>query len=450
MSNKFMFSFPLLKNPEILRCMADLQLPCSEDDLKNPTPAGVQRIYEQLLTYLLGAAAKDYFAFTAQPAFQVLQHLDNPELHSEAVQALGFYKQLSKLLIRVGLDRFALKDLQRPEPQQLRRAISALINFAKFREERLGMYEAMTAKTEDLEDQRKLTQQRYQALEARVNTLRLLRAEQEPQIATARADNIRLHAELSEQQKRKQTLTQNVKDIQATRTKEAEKHAELDQRILGAKQDVARLKSRVVENPEGLRQTIAEMTNSLAGEKLAVAEKERKLREFRARTEVLTRFEQDLDRLQPAVSELELQLKRLNTAMRGPTEAREALDRAQGDLRDLDAKGQHLLRQVQTSQDKLTRLTQLASQKRRVATERSKRMKEELDTLRKERHDKEKMATEERKEGDEWSKKIELLREQHNADVASLETEYARLKAQLESYAREVVQECGGVEGRLR
>ncbi|KAJ3344240.1 kinetochore-associated Ndc80 complex subunit nuf2 [Gonapodya sp. JEL0774] len=517
-------SFPVLKTPDVLHCLSDLGLSCSDDDLKNPTPLGVQRIYEQLLGYLLGAAARDFFPGSAgQPAFQVLQHLDNPELHMDALQALVFYKQLSKILRRVGYPLFTLRDLQRPDPLPLRRALSALINFAKFREERLGMWEAMQAKAEDLDDQRLMTEQRFQALEARVNALRLLRAEQEPLLESAKAENISISEKLTQSGRQRRDLESEIDRIRLERKKETERQAETEQRTAQVKQDVARLKGRIVENPEGLRRTIVDMTGSLAGERLAVAEKERKLRELKARADVLGRFEQDLDRLQPTLAELESELKRLNVALRGPTEAREALERAQGELKDLEAKGMHLARQVQVSQEKLTRLTQLAAQKRKGAAERARRSKEDLELLRKDRNGREKAAQEEKREGDEWAKKvrgvgaaemgqgevgrgrtegcggdgggtcyltpvsvsptplvailcaplfcpswwpfllhphtpfaparrtqIEHLREQHGTLMTALDSEYARLKAQLETYAREVVQACGGLEGELR
>lgn len=34
----------------------------------------------------------------------------------------------------------SLQDLHKPDPQRLRRNLSAIINFAKFREEKLGIY----------------------------------------------------------------------------------------------------------------------------------------------------------------------------------------------------------------------------------------------------------------------------------------------------------------------
>ncbi len=54
----------------------------------------------------------------------------------------------------VGIDDFSLKDLIRPEGPRLRIILSAMINFAKFREEQLGVFEEMSRRSEELVEQR--------------------------------------------------------------------------------------------------------------------------------------------------------------------------------------------------------------------------------------------------------------------------------------------------------
>jgi hypothetical protein len=44
-------------------------------------------------------------------------------------------------------DGYSLKDLVRPDPARVRRNLSAVINFHKFREERLTTYQKYTDKT---------------------------------------------------------------------------------------------------------------------------------------------------------------------------------------------------------------------------------------------------------------------------------------------------------------
>ncbi len=57
-------------------------------------------------------------------------------------------------MVEVGIDDFSLKDLIRPEGPRLRIILSAVINFAKFREEQLAVFEDFSKKAEELVEQR--------------------------------------------------------------------------------------------------------------------------------------------------------------------------------------------------------------------------------------------------------------------------------------------------------
>lgn len=84
------YSFPILRNAEILQCLADLQIPFTEEDLTKPTPQRIMQLYETFTDFLMGVTREQF----SQPSFNVLQTLEYPDLHMEAISALGFYKQL--------------------------------------------------------------------------------------------------------------------------------------------------------------------------------------------------------------------------------------------------------------------------------------------------------------------------------------------------------------------
>ena len=72
-------------------------------------------------------------------------------------------------MIEVGIDDFSLKDIIRPEAPRLKIVLSALINFAKFREEQLGVFEEFSRKSEDLVEQRSKFTSREAELIAKIN-----------------------------------------------------------------------------------------------------------------------------------------------------------------------------------------------------------------------------------------------------------------------------------------
>jgi kinetochore protein Nuf2 len=62
-----------------------------------------------------------------------------PSLHQDFGE-VKFFQALSKCLRMTGLPDFSLRDLHVPTAKRLRHQLSAVINFAKFREEQFKVY----------------------------------------------------------------------------------------------------------------------------------------------------------------------------------------------------------------------------------------------------------------------------------------------------------------------
>ena len=78
----------------------------------------------------------------------------------------------SRLMIEVGIEDFGFKDLIRPEGPRLRIILSAIINFAKFREEQLSVFEDFNRKSDELVEQRNKFASRETELSGKINYFR--------------------------------------------------------------------------------------------------------------------------------------------------------------------------------------------------------------------------------------------------------------------------------------
>ena len=96
----------------------------------------LRRVFEHLLELCTGLSKDDI----AQPVFAGLAAMDYPELHDESIPALAFYRACARMMDVCGVVDFSIRDVLAPQPKRLRRHLSAVVNFAKFREERLVMY----------------------------------------------------------------------------------------------------------------------------------------------------------------------------------------------------------------------------------------------------------------------------------------------------------------------
>lgn len=83
------YSFPELRNNEILQCLDDLRIQVNEADLSRPTPSAVQRIYEVFAEIFLGGA----ISAPNTPA-AVAEILEYPELHVESIGLISFFRSM--------------------------------------------------------------------------------------------------------------------------------------------------------------------------------------------------------------------------------------------------------------------------------------------------------------------------------------------------------------------
>jgi hypothetical protein len=130
------YSFPVLKASEIFACIREMQIPVSEEEIKKGDVMAVRKIFEVFIENIMGTTKEEM----SQPAFSGLSALNYPELHEESIPELTFFRTSSKLMNACGVYDFCLKDILTPTPKRLRRQLSAMINFAKFREERLAAF----------------------------------------------------------------------------------------------------------------------------------------------------------------------------------------------------------------------------------------------------------------------------------------------------------------------
>ena len=141
--DKKQLTFPVLKNNEILQFMADLEIPFTEQDILKPSSHRMLQVYEAFTEQLMGISREHY----SQPSFACIELLEHPDIHQESLALIGFYRQLIKLFKGVGVDHFSVRDLLQPSTEVVQEIISALINFCRFREDRLQIFELCTQKS---------------------------------------------------------------------------------------------------------------------------------------------------------------------------------------------------------------------------------------------------------------------------------------------------------------
>ena len=137
-------TFPELGINEIISCMKDMEIQVSESDILKPTSQRIIDIYTLFAEQIMGLNS--------------LPFIMDSEIMQDSISLLGIHRQLLKLFTKIGVEEFNLSDLLKPETKRIKHVLSAAINFCKFREDRLQIFEQCTLKSDELIDrQAKLT-----------------------------------------------------------------------------------------------------------------------------------------------------------------------------------------------------------------------------------------------------------------------------------------------------
>ncbi|TPX33898.1 hypothetical protein SmJEL517_g03319 [Synchytrium microbalum] len=429
------FSYPLLKPPEVTRCMNEcLQVPFTDDDLSKPNGPRMLNVYEGITEIFMGISRDSY----AHPNFAVLEMLDYPDLHVDAIAFMAFYRQLLKLMAKVGYEDFSLRDLQKPEPGHVRRICSAIINFAKFREERMSVFEACTQKTDELNDQRMQLQTANAELAERVNSIRLKRAEEEPAVQKLKEANSVLLGELRELKRQQTTLTNEMESRKKEKTEMTDTMTNNHLLIANVKQECVRLRSRIVVSPDKLKQALVDMNASLVAEKSNVQALEKKARDIQARIDVMHLVEQEVSTSIKLLTECEEQKNKFEEQQTTVATERDSAARREAELRELNIKEHSMKRQLLNSQEKLTRLQKYASTKRTTLEARLVKLREEYGASHTERAATQSKMDECMAASQEVEEKSFELMRSIDAEMTSRQSDFTRVKSQLELYMDEM------------
>ncbi|KAJ3307218.1 kinetochore-associated Ndc80 complex subunit nuf2 [Kappamyces sp. JEL0829] len=302
-----------------------------------------------------------------------------PALLQDSMHLLSFHRKLLQVCLcagAVGNDAVTLRDILAPTPKRTRLILSALINFCKFRQERMVLFEECTDRTEALIRRRDELEGKLQDLTDKVNSVRLARAEQQPLVQELRKLTSALAADLRELKKAQTALAQDMDQLKLEKSKIAEKLTNNSFLITNVKQDCARLSSRIVSDPAKLLQTIQDMNASVKADKQNVMMAERKSRELRARMDAMSAVEADLDECRALLGEAEQARQKTREASKAFSVLQDSFGRKQNVLRDLEIKEQQHARQEKQASDKLGRL--FAHQSSRQTANQSR--KEKLDS----------------------------------------------------------------------
>ncbi len=166
----------------------------------------MQMVYEAFLDILMGIT-REYFENSCNACEALVEH---PEIYSDGIRLTVFQAQLANLMKVIGIEDFSIRDLIKPDAQRTQRILSAVMNFSRFRQERLDLLDKVSETFNNDTIKEENLGYRIDEMKMRLESLRAKRKEEEPQIAQAREVNALLTDNLRDLKRQQVALSDGL------------------------------------------------------------------------------------------------------------------------------------------------------------------------------------------------------------------------------------------------
>jgi kinetochore protein Nuf2 len=287
------FKFPKLSWQEITTCLNELGIPASRDELRKPdeNKESLRKVLEYLAEISTGSSREEW----AQPAFAGLNAINYPELHEESIPNLNALRAIIKMMENSQIQDFTIKDLIAPTTERLNRQLSGIVNFAKFREDRLLLLQELQQTRTNLLDELKTTREQHEALHTRLSMLRHQTQEETEQMLNLEQEIKELQHKNNELKRSLELLDNQSQFTQEQYMKLSDKVEETKHHYHTLQDQELQLSRQVVSSPGKFRKQIVETSQLLQHEQKDGKLAERKVKELTLWLQSIEEAQQDVD-----------------------------------------------------------------------------------------------------------------------------------------------------------
>lgn len=353
---------------------------------------------------------------------------------------LVLQRSIHRFMVDCGIDDFSIMDIVKPEPQRLRRLLSAVVNFARFREEHMGDCEDLVQQSEQNAENFRTLMTEHDELSNKVAELERESANSQDRMKEMEAHNSTVEAELRQLKKVQEQLTLEHGAYKQEKARLVGKLEDQSFLIVEGRKENDKLRPYVVESPEMLHKINNDMSASLANDKAALDAAEHRARALEVSIESFRSIEADVRKCIKVVEECEVELQREDEAMKKLMRLQELYEQRKLDSQELDRRIQQLERQVVSAEERIERARTQADQKRKVAQQKMSELRDTFATLQAERSVHDQDMDKKRSYIAVTEQKMADLRQELENEMRAVSSESEKLQAHINVYLNDMEQ----------
>ncbi|KAF0689597.1 Aste57867_18969 [Aphanomyces stellatus] len=427
-----LYSFPVLKLSEIFQFMREAKINMTEEEIKNCEPAAVRRFFETFVEVNLNVTKEDL----SQPALSGLSALQHPNLHEESIPELAFFRSAKKMMEACGVNDFSWRDIQKPDLKRLRRQLSAMINFSKFKQERQAHFDDFQKKTDDLLKARQQADDENAALRRKLEELQAKRAAEAPALQVVIDECITLEAETNALNAQQSTLWPENKALKVQLSQLRDDLASKQMGNVDAKKLIESMQAKVVNSPARFKSEIGDIALQVDTAKEEVNALDGRTGELDAIHETVSRAAKETQKVVELLEAIEVDMNKYRAEKENVQQLNQNIEAIVSKTKLAIAHKARVEKLLQQRRDQLEVYKHQARTKMQAAEHAVASAAKELDQVRQNKASDEHHVAATLQAAQETHAKLNQDREAYELKLKEMEETYVRMERKVKAYTK--------------
>ncbi|ODV97228.1 hypothetical protein PACTADRAFT_1801 [Pachysolen tannophilus NRRL Y-2460] len=421
--------FPLLDLKEIVVCLESCSFTCSEELLMKPT--------QQYMLTLFSQIADTFLNINDLKLYNIMNRLeDDQSTFNESLNIIGLQKIIYRFLNECGIDDFNIMDIVKPDPIRVRRILSCIVNFARFREEHKFIIEKFNKLNRDiLGEYEKLVQVNLN-LKDKINSIK-------SNIMQNNLDKLNqlnsdLEAELKNLKKTQESLTlqhDNYKTEKKNLLKNYENNSYL---LLENEKQLNNLKNYVIEKPDIVAKINCDLNNSIETNSKILENLEKKSRNLSITIDSFNFLQQDFKNFNKNLEDIQIEISKKNQTNSKLVKYKEIIEEKKINLNNLNRNFEQLNRKLKNNNEKIEKLKLQSTEKQKNFNKNIENLHKEYTTLLTERNLDEQNLINKKNTISSYENKIDDLNFKFDEELKEINLEISKLNNHIRLYLNEM------------
>jgi len=422
---------------EIAGCISDIGIPFTVADLHQPKPQQVQRVFEWFGELLMNLT-RDVVAPAMRAAVEETAGMYGELFSSDTTDLMGFFIMLRRLLHECGVDDFTFQDLYKPERGRLVKTLSHIINFIRFRESQTATIDTHFNKAEQTKH--------------RIDALYLENQTAEERLAHLERNRRAVDNAIKEKEARHRELKDTLRKLLSAQGALSEKLARFKDEqsrlkamledkttaTLDARADANKLRPYTTQSPSALEANLAALTTTLSDTRTQTDALDRRARALQTSADAFTSVTADTASCTALLSELARDLNAEETALSAAARNADALSLRTSAVRDVERSERALAKKLENTVQRTERLRAEEAARKARASARLEELRGVMRGIQEERRGTQEEIERRRARVEGTERKMVEMREQIEAELASVREEWGGLESVVGSYVKEM------------